>query len=166
MLCQWNRCGQVFGTPLDLWIHMEQRHVPPSRYECSSCNIVLGSCQQAHLHAVSHHEVEVSNKHTTYRDGEECFLDFLDKEIKESSTTYKHNWEDMGGRGVCRRQKSSSLRKKGTWSQEEVAPGHVTTTIHTGHDRAARLNTQLQHLGVKQLQGKNPDAPCLRSLGR
>ncbi|OJJ65448.1 hypothetical protein ASPBRDRAFT_165067 [Aspergillus brasiliensis CBS 101740] len=77
MLCQWNHCGQVFGTPLDLWIHMEQRHVPPSRYECSSCNIVLGSCQQAHLHAVSHHEIEVSNKHTTYRDGEECFLDFL-----------------------------------------------------------------------------------------
>lgn len=44
MLCQYDGCGQVLNTPLDFWMHMKQCHIPPSRSECSSCNIVLLGC--------------------------------------------------------------------------------------------------------------------------
>lgn len=86
MLCQWDGCGQVFNTQLDLWTHITQCHFSPSRHECSYCSKVVEGFEETHLHAISQHQVAVSNEHWTYRDGEECFLDF---------------WDGLGSRVLC-----------------------------------------------------------------
>lgn len=83
MLCQWEDCRKVFNTQMDLWTHIEHSHIR-SRYECSSCNTVVTGVKEARLHAINQHGVVVSNENWTYRDGEECVLDFwaeLDSEV-------------------------------------------------------------------------------------
>ncbi|CAK96790.1 hypothetical protein An08g11700 [Aspergillus niger] len=167
MLCQWNRCGQVFDTALDLWIHMEQCHIPPSRYKCSSCSIVLGTCQQAYVHAVSQHE-EVKEDRANRSGALVCFRDRETRRYAKLDHTYREKQlEDMGGRQTAeeqllkvRREKPGARREMMTW------PGHVTTAIPTGPDSPRGDTEFVRKVILKQIQGEYPEAPCLRVLTR